>query len=98
MEILTDCASRHGLICKSPAPFTVFQDFGDNALLFDLFFWVEMGGGTNAIVVASDLRLMIEKRFTEAAIGVPYPQRDMHLTTDHPILVQMTAADTTPPP
>ncbi|MCU0749498.1 MAG: mechanosensitive ion channel [Akkermansiaceae bacterium] len=98
MEILTDCASRHGLICKTPAPFAVFQDFGDNALLFDLYFWVEMGGGTNAMVVASDLRLMIEKRFTEAAIGVPYPQRDMHLTTDHPILVQMTAADTPPPP
>jgi potassium-dependent mechanosensitive channel len=98
MDILTDCASRHGLICKTPAPFAVFQDFGDNALLFDLFFWVEMGSGTNAMVVASDLRLMIEKRFTEASIGVPYPQRDMHLTTEQPILVQMTAADSTPPP
>lgn len=98
MDILTDCASRHGLICKTPAPFAVFQDFGDNALLFDLYFWVEMGSGTNAMVVASDLRLMIEKRFTEASIGVPYPQRDMHLTTEKPIFVQMTAADSTPPP
>jgi small-conductance mechanosensitive channel len=89
MEILTDCAGRHGLICKSPAPFGVFEDFGDNALVFVLYFWVEMAGSTNAMIVTSDLRIMIEKRLSEAGIGVPYPQRDMHLTTDKPIEIRM---------
>jgi small-conductance mechanosensitive channel len=92
MEILTECAGRHGLICKNPEPFAVFEDFGDNALMFSLYFWVELGGSTNAMIVASDLRLMIEKRFTEMEIGVPYPQRDMHLTTDKPIQVQWSKA------
>lgn len=90
MEILTDCATRHGLVCKDPEPFAVFEDFGDNALFFILYFWVELGKGTNAMVVASDLRLMIEKRFTEAAIGVPFPQRDIHFISDQPINVRMT--------
>lgn len=90
MEILTDCAARHGLVCKDPAPFAVFEDFGDNALVFMLYFWVEIGKGTNAMVVASDLRLMIDKRFTEADIGVPFPQRDIHLISQQPINVRMT--------
>jgi small-conductance mechanosensitive channel len=48
-----------------------------------------MAGSTNAMVVTSDLRIMIEKRFGEAGVGVPYPQRDMHLTTDKPIEIRM---------
>lgn len=93
MEILTDVAGRHGLVLKHPAPYAIFEDFGDNALVFTLFFWINIGGGTNGIIVASDLRLMIEKRFAENKIGVPFPQREMHLTTDKPIQVQLT-----PPP
>jgi potassium-dependent mechanosensitive channel len=34
MDILLESAGRHGLICKDPAPFAVFEDFGDNALVF----------------------------------------------------------------
>lgn len=90
MDILTDCASRHGLVCKDPAPFAVFEDFGDNALIFSLYFWIELGKGTNPMVVASDLRLMIEKRLAEAGIGVPFPQRDIHLISQQPINVRMT--------
>jgi potassium-dependent mechanosensitive channel len=90
MDILTEVADRHGKVCKDPAPFAVFEDFGDNALIFVLYFWVELGPHTNPIIVTSDLRMMIEKRFTESGIGVPFPQRDMHLTTDNPIQVQVT--------
>lgn len=90
MAILTESAARHGLICKHPEPFAVFEDFGDNALVFSLYFWIELGGSTNPMIIGSDLRLMIEKRFTEAGIGIPFPQRDMHLTTDKPIQVQIS--------
>jgi small-conductance mechanosensitive channel len=90
MGILSEAAERHGLICKDPAPFVIFEDFGDNAMVFCLFFWMEFGRGNNPHIVASDLRLMIEKRFGELGIGVPFPQRDMHLTTDHPIQIQLS--------
>jgi potassium efflux system protein len=90
MDILTECAGRHGKVCKEPAPFAVFEEFGDSALLFSLYFWVELGPHTNPMIVTSDLRLMVEKRFAEAGIGVPFPQREMHLTTDKPIQVQVT--------
>jgi small-conductance mechanosensitive channel len=94
MEILTEAAGRHGRICKDPAPFAIFEDFGDNSLIFSLFFWVELGAATNAMIVTSDLRLMIDKRLNEAGIGIPFPQRDMHLTTEKPIQVEIS----NPPP
>jgi small-conductance mechanosensitive channel len=97
MAVLTESAARHGLVLKTPEPFATFDDFGDSALIFSLYFWVELGKGTNAMIVASDLRLMIEKRFTDAGIGVPYPQREMHLTTDKPLQIQMAPTPETPP-
>lgn len=89
MEILTESAGRHGLICRDPAPIAVFEDFGDNALIFMLYFWLELGPTISSMVVTSDLRLMIDKRFHEAGIGIPYPQRDMHLATSTPIDVRL---------
>ena len=89
MDILMQAAARHGLICKEPAPYAVFEDFGDNAMVFSVYYWIDMSAGANSSVIASDLRLMIEKNFTEVGIGVPFPQREMHLSTDTPIEVHM---------
>jgi small-conductance mechanosensitive channel len=87
-EILADCAARHGLVCKDPEPLVIFQDFGDNALIFKLYFWFEMGQG-NPEQVESDVRGMIEKSFAEAGIEFPFPQRDLHLTTKDPLKISM---------
>jgi small-conductance mechanosensitive channel len=89
MAVLIESAARHGLVLKTPEPFAIFEDFGDSALIFSLYFWVELGNGGNAMIITSDLRLMIDKRFTDLGIGVPYPQRDMHLTTDKPIQMEI---------
>lgn len=91
MEVLAEAAGRHGLVCKDPVPLPVFEDFGDSALIFTLYFWVDLQPNVSPMVITSDLRLIIEKRFTEAGIGVPYPQRDMHLTTDEPIKVRISS-------
>ncbi|MCF7675233.1 MAG: mechanosensitive ion channel, partial [Akkermansiaceae bacterium] len=88
MSVLTEVAGRHGLVCKEPAPFAVFEDFGESALVFALYFWLELPGPSNPMVITSDLRLMIEKRFAETGCGVPFPQRDIHLTAATPLPVQ----------
>jgi len=93
MDLLKGCAERHGMVCKTPVPFVVFEDFGDSALIFILYFWFDLRSDGNPMVVASDLRLMIEKHLHEAGIGVPFPQRDMHLTTSEPIRVAITRAE-----
>jgi len=92
IEGLKECVARHGLILKDPEPLVLFEDFGDNALIFAVYFWVEFNDKTNAAQVASDVRIMIDKRFNELGIGVPFPQRDMHLRTDQPIQVELRNA------
>ena len=74
MQILTESAGRHGLVCKDPAPFATFEDFGENALVFALYYWVDLHSGANSMVIASDLRLMIEKRFAD--VGISHSQHD----------------------
>lgn len=89
LDLLLEVANRHGLVLKDPPPLASFEEFGDNSLMFLLQFWIEVGGKANAVVVMSDLRLMIEKQLTEMGIGVPYPQRDIHLQTSEPLRVTM---------
>lgn len=87
-EILVDCADRHGLVLKDPAPEALFEDFGDNALIFSLNFWIELDSRTNSSVVASDLRYMIGKSFADAGIAIAAPSRDMKLVTESPLKVE----------
>ena len=97
LEVLTESAARHGLICKEPAPFVVLEDFGDSALVFQLYFWLELKGKTNSMIVTSDLRLMIEKRFLELDIRMPYPQRDIQLATQYPLQIEWAEKPAPPP-
>ncbi len=70
-QILKDCVERHGLILKEPSPFITLEDFLEKANVFGIYYWTEFNDKTNASVVASDLRFMIEKRLTELGEAVP---------------------------
>lgn len=90
-EVLADCAGRHGLVLKDPAPRVIFEDFGDNALVFALYFWVDIAPDTSTLQVMSDLRFMMEKQLAEAGIVVAFPQRDVHLDVSRPLKVEMVS-------
>ncbi|WP_232470673.1 MULTISPECIES: mechanosensitive ion channel domain-containing protein [Methylococcus] len=88
-DILLECAGRHGLILDDPAPFVWFEDFGENSLVFGLYYWLEMHPSMSAYQIASDLRFMIEKRFAEDGITLAFPQRDVHLDSVRPLQIEM---------
>lgn len=88
-DILEECAKEHGLIMDEPAPAAIFEDFGDSALIFALYFWIDYGPGVNPMQVASDLRFMIDKRFAEEKIVLAFPQRDVHFDSAQPLRVEM---------
>jgi len=88
MDALRECVDRHGLVLKDPEPMVLFEDFGDSALIFAVYFWVEFNERTIPIRVASDLRVMIEKRLGELGITIPFPQRDLHFASDKPVTVR----------
>ena len=92
-RLLTEEAARHGQVQKEPAPQALFRDFGDNALTFELRYWVDVQQHHNA-QVASDLRHMIAGRLAEHGIAIAFPQRDVHLDTTSPLRVQLLPAPT----
>jgi small-conductance mechanosensitive channel len=75
--ILMDVADRHELVLKFPKPIIAFSDFGDSALVFNLY--VYLASISSGLTVRSDLRFAILKRLREAGIEIPYPQRDIHV-------------------
>ena len=80
---------------KNPAPEVLFEDFASDALSFSLYYWLDVGSGTPARQVASDLRAMLETEFTAKGIAIPYPQRDVHLDVTAPLPVRIVP-DTEP--
>jgi len=91
-ELLLECMQRHGQVLKDPEPRVLFEDFGDNALVFAMYFWLEMRPNVNSSVVMSDLRFMMHRSLEEAGIGIAYPQRDVHLDTARPLQVELRRA------
>jgi potassium-dependent mechanosensitive channel len=90
-DTLTECGNEHGLILKDPPPEVLFEDFGDNALIFALYFWIDYGPEVNPLLVASDLRFMIARRFAEENIVLAFPQRDIHLDSSHPLRIEVVS-------
>lgn len=93
-HLIRECADRHGQVLDKPEPQVLLEDFGDNALVFALFVWIDLKSGAVGSVVLSDLRFMIESALSEAGIAIAYPQRDVHLDISRPVQVQVIQ----PPP
>jgi small-conductance mechanosensitive channel len=81
-EILVKCAYEHKDCIttkdmKDYQPFARFVDFGESSLDFELYFW-----STKIFYVEntkSDLRFMINQKFKESGVVIPFPQRDIHM-------------------
>src|SRR5690606_3858100 len=76
-NILLECAMSHEMVLKVPKPFVNFEDFGNSALVFQVF--VYLASVSNGGTVRSDLRFAILKRFREEGIEIPYPRQDIYI-------------------
>lgn len=72
-EAVIEIAKSHPMILKTPEPFLLFDDYGDSALMFQLFF--SMNKSFEANIVKSDLRFKIFERLKALNIEIPFPQR-----------------------
>ena len=64
---------------EDPAPSVIFEDFGDSALIFDAFFWIESTSERSLRAVRSALRFEITRVFRENDVVIAFPQRDVHM-------------------
>ena len=83
------CKQVHDLILKAvneqkdilsdPASLVLFEDFGDSALIFETYFWVNASKDRDLRVVRSNVRFRIDELFEQHDIVIAFPQRDIHL-------------------
>ncbi|RPG35886.1 mechanosensitive ion channel family protein [Flagellimonas sp.] len=76
-KILEEVAHGQRLVLKNPKPFVLFEDFGDSALTFSIYFF------TNDTFrdprIKSEMRYKINAKFKENNVTIPFPQRDIHI-------------------
>lgn len=59
---------EHKKVISNPEPFVLFSDFGDNALIFDVYFWLSMTMIMEQRIIESDIRFRMDELFREAGI------------------------------
>jgi small-conductance mechanosensitive channel len=78
-------------VLKDPDPVIVFEDFGDNALVFEAYFWADLSNQRQQRQIRSDVRFRIDELFQENGIVIAFPQRDVHLAGVSPLEVRLVA-------
>lgn len=78
-ELLLQAVNEQTDVLQEPPPVVIFDDFGDNALMFEVYFWVDTSVAKDMRVVRSNIRFRIDELFEENSIVIAFPQRDVHL-------------------
>ena len=78
-ELLEQAVTEQEEVLTEPEPRVIFEDFGDNALVFDAYFWVNATADRDLRVTRSNVRFRIEALLAENDIVIAFPQRDVHL-------------------
>jgi len=78
MQIMTEAGEAHPRVIKDPPPQARLLGFGDNGINLELRIWLTdpQEGVAN---LKSDVNIKIWKRFKEAGIVIPFPQRDVRI-------------------
>jgi len=88
-ELLEQAVHAQAEILKSPEPRIIFEDFGDNALIFDVIFWCAVGGERELRQIRSNIRFMVTDLFNAENISIAYPQRDVHIDSLSPLQIEL---------
>jgi small-conductance mechanosensitive channel len=89
-RVLLQAAEEHEDVLDTPEPSVTFVDFGDNALQFELSFWVDCRSAKGP--TESDIRYRIDELFRQEGVVMAYPQRDVHLNVGQPVEVRLAGS------
>jgi small-conductance mechanosensitive channel len=76
LAILLGVAKASSEVLEDPPPLALFRGFGDSALNFELRVWT---GLATYLEVHSRIAIAVNAALREAAIEIPFPQRDLHI-------------------
>jgi len=76
-------------IKSEPKAEVILEDFGDNAIVFEVYFWADVAGEKSLRWIRSELRFTIARLFAENDVVIAFPQRDLHLHAKHPLPISL---------
>ncbi len=76
LKLLEKVAGDHEDVLKEPAPWALFEEFGNSSLNFRLLFWVPYELG---IKTKSEVAVALFNIFRENGVEIPFPQLDLHV-------------------
>ena len=88
-DLIMEAIESQPDVKKTPAPSVIFEDFGDNALVFDAYFWCDVTGDRVLRQFRSEIRFRIAELFEKNGIVVAFPQRDVHLDSKDPLRIHL---------
>lgn len=94
-QVLLAIASGHPKVKDVPAPDVLVDSLGDSSIKLILQAWIATSdyGSTR-----SELTQEIHRRLGKAGIGIPFPQRDVHLTLPQALLDALAKLPAAAPP
>lgn len=85
LGILSEVGNAHPDATQDPPPSPIFTRFGESSLDFELRVWI--ADISLRLRVTSELNQEIDRRFREAGVEIPFPQRDLHLRSVDPAVL-----------
>jgi small-conductance mechanosensitive channel len=92
LSILSEVGNAHPDATQDPPPSPIFTRFGESSLDFELRVWI--ADISSRLRVTSELNQEIDRRFREAGVEIPFPQRDLHLRSVDPVVLARATTGT----
>lgn len=88
-ELLIESVKSQPAVLNYPQVGVIFEDFGDNALMFEVYYYSKISNYFQLRRLASQIRFVIDGLFRVHGISIAYPQRDIHIDTIKPVQVEI---------
>lgn len=88
-EICLDLVRSVPGVSPTPEPWLTFVDFGDNALIFDLGFFLDSAFYPSRGGIQSEIRYRLYDAFNQHGIQMPFPQREVHVNLPEELPVRL---------
>ncbi|WP_108661882.1 mechanosensitive ion channel domain-containing protein [Acuticoccus kandeliae] len=84
IKVVVDVLDKHPGVLRSPAPMVTTDDFADSAINLRICYYIDLRGSMSGFTIRSEVLTQIWRRFNEAGISIPFPQRDVHMFAMNP--------------
>lgn len=76
-KIMLDIAAYNKKVLNNPAPIVLFTEFGDSALILQMFYWIE--NCFDLFIIQDEINSQLKKMFEQEGIEIAYPVKTIYV-------------------